>query len=90
MSVVQINVKVEENLKKDVDAVLNAIGISTTDAVRVFFKRVVMDKGFPFELTAQKQYNTETLNTIKRSEDDENLIQMGSVENLMHFLNEDN
>ncbi len=90
MSVVQINVKIEENLKKDVDDVLNAIGISTTDAVRVFFKRVVMDKGFPFELTAQKRYNTDTLEAIKRSENDENLIQIGSVENLIHFLNEDN
>ena len=60
-----INARVEPKLKKSAEAVLDKIGLSTTDAVTIFLKQVVAHKGMPF---AVKIPNRETIKALRDAE----------------------
>ena len=45
-----IHVRIDEKIKKEAAETLEDMGLSVSDAVRVFLKRVVADKQLPFEL----------------------------------------
>jgi len=60
-----INARVEPKLKKSAEAVLDKIGLSTTDAVTLFLKQVVAQKGIPFSL---KVPNRETVKALRDAE----------------------
>lgn len=45
-----LHVRVDDDTKKQATAALDAMGLSVSDAVRIFLKRVVADQAFPLEL----------------------------------------
>lgn len=45
-----VHVRVDKVLKEQAVAALAAMGLSTVDAIRLFFHRIVADQAFPFEL----------------------------------------
>jgi len=45
-----IHVRVDDDTKERATETLNALGLSVSDAVRLFLKRVVVEQAFPFEL----------------------------------------
>ena len=49
-STTMIHVRIDEQIKKEAAETLEDMGLSVSDAVRVFLKRVVADKQLPFEL----------------------------------------
>ncbi len=52
-----LHIRVDEETKAQATATLSAVGLSVSDAVRLFLRRVVADQAFPLEL---KVPNTET------------------------------
>jgi DNA-damage-inducible protein J len=52
-----VHVRVEEHIKSQAAETLAAMGLTVSDAIRVFLTRVVADQQLPFEL---KVPNTET------------------------------
>ena len=45
-----LHVRVDDDTKEQATTALNAMGLSVSDAVRLFLKRVVADQAFPLEL----------------------------------------
>ena len=45
-----LHVRVDDDLKAKATEALNAIGLSTSDAVRLLLHRIVADQAFPLEL----------------------------------------
>lgn len=45
-----IHVRVDDDVREDASAVLAALGLSVSDAVRLFLHRIVASQGFPLEL----------------------------------------
>ncbi|MEX0955484.1 MAG: type II toxin-antitoxin system RelB/DinJ family antitoxin [Rhizobiaceae bacterium] len=45
-----LHVRIEDDTKEQATAALDAMGLSVSDAVRIFLKRVVADQAFPLEL----------------------------------------
>jgi DNA-damage-inducible protein J len=45
-----VRARVDEQLKKDVEIIFNELGINTSQAINIFLKKVVSDKGIPFEM----------------------------------------
>lgn len=45
-----IHVRIDEKIKVQATETLNAMGLSISDAVRVFLLRVIADKQMPFEI----------------------------------------
>jgi DNA-damage-inducible protein J len=47
-----VHVRVDEKIKKEAAKTLESMGLSVSDAVRVFLMRVVADKSLPFAVKA--------------------------------------
>jgi len=45
-----LHVRVDDETKEQATAALGAMGLSISDAVRLFLRRVVADQAFPLEL----------------------------------------
>ena len=45
-----ITARIEPALKASAEGVLQKLGVSTTDAITIFLRQVVMRRGFPFEV----------------------------------------
>ena len=56
----------EPALKAQGEAVLSAIGLSTTEAVTLFFRQLVMHRGLPFDA---KIPNEETLEAFREAKE---------------------
>lgn len=59
-----LHVRVDENLKNHAGHALEQMGLSMSDAVRLFLHRVVADQAFPLEL---KVPNAQTLAAMQES-----------------------
>ncbi|WP_353571985.1 type II toxin-antitoxin system RelB/DinJ family antitoxin [Candidatus Albibeggiatoa sp. nov. BB20] len=65
-----INARVKPELKQDVEQILSQLGITTTQAVTMFFEQIKLKRGIPFDLVLP---NEETLAAIKDAETNQNL-----------------
>ena len=45
-----IRARVEPELKDDAEAVFDALGLSPTEAITLFYKQVALQRGLPFEV----------------------------------------
>jgi DNA-damage-inducible protein J len=45
-----LHIRVDDNIKEQATDALGAMGLSVSDAVRLFLRRVVIDQAFPLEL----------------------------------------
>ena len=43
--------RIEPDLKSQAEAILSALGISASNAITMFYKQIVLQKGLPFEVT---------------------------------------
>ena len=59
-----IHVRLDEHLKIEAVAALEAMGLSLSDAVRVFLTRIATEKKFPFVLTVP---NLETSHAMEEA-----------------------
>jgi DNA-damage-inducible protein J len=61
-----VHVRVDDEIKEQATAALKAMGLSVSDAVRIFLRRVVTDQAFPQELKAP---NAETRLAMAEAEE---------------------
>ena len=47
-----LHIRVDDDIKEQATAALTTMGLSVSDAVRLFLRRVVVDQAFPLELKA--------------------------------------
>jgi len=59
-----LHIRVDDDIKEQATKALTAMGMSVSDAVRLFLRRVVIDQAFPLEL---KVPNAETLAAMEES-----------------------
>jgi len=45
-----LHTRIAPSLKKQAESVFDQIGISSSDAIRIFFKQVILRKGLPFDV----------------------------------------
>ncbi len=57
--------RVEPKLKKSAGKVLKAVGLSTSDAMTLFLKRVVMEQGIPFPLRVPNAKSRKALRELE-------------------------
>ena len=87
---VTINIRIEPELKKEVEETLNDLGMNIADAVTIFLKQVVLTESIPFDIKKPK-YNKETIEAIKEAlemiKNPENYKSFNTVDELMEELN---
>ena len=68
MKTTVLQVRLDEQLKQQAEAILNDIGLSTTAAVRFFFAQTVRRNGLPFDpVSADPFYSEENQKAIRES-----------------------
>ena len=54
-----INIRIEPEIKADVEKLFSSFGITVSDAVNIFLHKSLMEGGLPFDVK-QPRYNAET------------------------------
>lgn len=62
----QINLRVDDDVKRNAEQTLNEIGLSMSTAINIFLKTVVRENRIPFELSADPFYGKANLEELKR------------------------
>jgi DNA-damage-inducible protein J len=76
----RIEARIEPELKQAAEAVFSKLGVSPSDAIRIFYKQVELHQGFPFEVRIP---NAETMAAIEEVETrSERLKRYDSVEEM--------
>ncbi len=74
-----IRARVEPELKQEAETVFSQLGLSTTQAIRLFYKQVTLQQGLPF---AVKIPNAETREALQQAYDGEDLTEYESLDAL--------
>ena len=53
MATAKINVCVDERTKKDAEELLDEMGLTMTSAINMYLKRIIIEQGIPFEVSAR-------------------------------------
>jgi DNA-damage-inducible protein J len=80
-----VRARIETGLKREATAVLSAMGLSVSDAIRLMLVRVVSDKALPFDVRVP---NTETQAAMRDIQEGK-VKRFDSVDALMADLNDD-
>lgn len=75
-----VQVRVESELKRDAEKIFAALGLSSAEAIVLFYKQVALCQDLPF---AVKIPNAETREAIRQAQTGEGLIHYRSVDDLM-------
>ena len=79
----QIRARVEPELKKKAEGILDAVGVTPTEAIRLFYRQVVLMRGLPFEVRIP---NATTLATMDRTDRGEDLKTFESADEALEGL----
>ena len=86
---VNLNVKIDDKLKKEATDILNDLGLNMSSAINVFLTQVVKEQGIPFEISRNPKPSRELRKTLKEAEKiakDPNRKTYNSVDELMKEL----
>ena len=67
MSQTTVNVRMDEDLKKDFDGVCNELGITMSTAIIMLAKKMTREKRIPFEVSVDPFYSEENMNRLRKS-----------------------
>ena len=74
-----IRARVEPELKREAETVFSKLGLSTTQAITLFYKQVTLQQGLPF---AVKIPNAETREALQNAYGGEDLTEYESLDAL--------
>ncbi len=53
-----ISIRVDENIKRDAEALFNHLGLTMSSAVNVFFRQAIMEEAIPFQVKYKRKHLT--------------------------------
>ena len=78
-----INARTERELKDEVEGILQSLGMSTTEAINIFFRQVKLRRGLPFPVEIP---NEKTLKAFKDSEEGRGLVECKDADDMFDRL----
>lgn len=79
-----INVRVNEDLKKQFEKFCNDTGMNISTAINIFISTVVREKQIPFKITTEPFYSEENMKHLRKAVDN---VNNGKIE--MHDIIEE-
>ena len=80
-----VRARIDEKTKEEAAAVLDAIGLTVSDAFRLMMVRIAAEKRLPFEPLVPNDETIEAMRAARRSD----LVAVGGVDELMADLSAD-
>jgi len=88
MAQTTVNIRIDEELKKQVEGLFSDFGMNMTTAFTIFAKAVVRERRIPFEITASEPFYSET-NKVHLMKSIEQLNQgKGTIHDIVEADNE--
>ncbi len=78
-----VRARIDEHVKEEAATVLASMGLTLSDAFRMFLIRVAREKALPFEPLVPNATTIEAMKAARRGD----LIHIGSLNNLLSDLN---
>jgi DNA-damage-inducible protein J len=63
-----IQARVEPKLKAEAEAILERLGLSASDAIRLFYKQVALRKGLPFDVAIPNAGTRRAMRDVERGQ----------------------
>ena len=67
MATTSVTIRMEENLKKQVETLFDEMGLNMTTAITMFTKAVVRQNKIPFEISADPFYSEENQRHLQKA-----------------------
>lgn len=64
-----IHTRINADLKAAVENILDSIGISASEAIRLFYRQIELHHGIPFDMKIPNKLTAQTLSKSERGED---------------------
>jgi DNA-damage-inducible protein J len=80
-----VRARINEDVKNEATAVLDAMGLTVSDAFRMMMVRIAREKALPFEPLVPNEETVEAIKAARRGE----LTAVGSVDELFASLDAD-
>ena len=64
-----VHARIEPETKQKAEEVLRKLGLTPTEAIRIFYKQISLRKGLPFSVAIPNKITTSTLEKSRRGED---------------------
>jgi DNA-damage-inducible protein J len=78
-----INARTEQELKTEVEGIFKTLGLSTTEAINIFFRQVKLRHGLPFPVEIP---NETTLKTFRDSDAGKGLVESENADDMFRKL----
>ena len=69
MKTAVVHARLEPQMKQKAECVLNRLGISPTEAIRIFYRQISLRNGLPFAVEIPNACTAATLEKSRRGED---------------------
>jgi len=69
MKTAVIHTRIDADLKADAESILEKIGLSSSEAVRLFYRQIELNQGIPFDVRIPNKLTAQTLEKSAHGED---------------------
>jgi DNA-damage-inducible protein J len=78
-----VRARIEPNLKEEVEKLFKQLGLSTTEAINIFYNQVLLRRGLPFNVVIP---NKKTEKVFNDTDAGKNLIRCESADDMFEKL----
>ena len=83
MSEAAIHIRVDAQTKSQAKGILDQLGLTLTDAMTLYLKQIIFNKGIPFDVKLPNALTAETLEKVNRGEE---LYEAASIDEMFQEL----
>ena len=87
METTVVHARIDKKVKDDVDTILNRLGLTASDAIKLFYYRIQLEKGIPFEMKLTKKQLGKFIDDIGQEAEKSGLVDSSEV---LDFIKSDN
>jgi addiction module RelB/DinJ family antitoxin len=81
-----IQTRIDSSVRQSAENILNSMGLSLNDGIRMFLHQLITDRAMPFRPSVGDEPNEYLKKCIAEVEDGKNLIKFDSVEDFSKWL----
>ena len=67
MSQTLVNIRIDEDVKKDMEKLCKELGITMSAAFNIFARKMIRENGIPFEVSVDPFYSESNIRALKES-----------------------
>jgi len=79
MKTATIHARIEPQVKNKAEGVLHSLGITPTEAIRIFYRQISLRNGLPFSVEIPNECTAKTLEKSRKGED---VVKFESVDDM--------